>query len=293
MIETYNNLSKSSNISRIKELNKLYLEEIKREIEEKRQKTLNDKSSSLKLEQALLENYLKETEETKRRKKIDEASKRTDLIHYLNEQINEKQKSNEDDKKALKKISNGTLIINSSDNNMIKYKEKSIRHSYLRDNINIQSDNNQQIQEKIDSEKSLTNSHNIHNPDQSLLQSNNYIYFKNKQLGQTGEQIYSDKQNMIDSVLNKYEQYKNNKQQHSQLDTIQSQSISSPLKNKERINLNYLNASQDVQLMNKYKKMQDQLLTRHMLNEQIKTNHIEYKEQKIMKKGNNIVTNIY
>ena len=39
MIETSNTLAKSSNLSRIKELNKLYLEEIKREIEEKKQKT--------------------------------------------------------------------------------------------------------------------------------------------------------------------------------------------------------------------------------------------------------------
>lgn len=280
---------KDNNLSRslpTKELNKLYLNEIKREIEEKRNNKLYEKNERIKQEQLLINDLKREIEDKRNKKIIEDKLKKKEFIEYLNTQIKERKihdKQEYDNKRA---ISNASLIFGLNNQKMNEYKEKFISHlsnnpqktqtceETIKNKEEFGFYNNIQTNERLVTEKEEPHSnfnnfhYNIHNPDFELLNNKNYIYFKNKELGQTGESRYSNKQIMIDNLMRKFEdfnQIKKNEYEHKKSIKESPTSI-----RKSHIPISYENASNDVQAMFKYKKKQDQLLTKHMLDDQIK-----------------------
>ncbi len=275
-----------------KELNKLYLNEIKREIEDKKNKKLNERNENIKQEQLMI-NDLKRDIEEKRNKKInDEKQKKKEFIDYLNSQIKERKIHDKQEYDNNKAVSNATLIFGSNNQKMNDYKEKFISHlaKYKQTEsieeiikqekdaalYNLKASNEPLLSERLITDKDkdnlnlhLNNYHyNIHNPDYELLNNKSYIYFKNKELGQTGESRYSNKQIMIDNLMKKFENLNQFKKNENEINKFHKESPKST--RKPYVPISYENASNDVQAMFRYKKKQDQLLTKHMLDDQLK-----------------------
>lgn len=225
----------------IKEYKKSYLIEIKKEIENRRKIKEVNKEDQIRKEKEMLSLVNKQFDYYKSKAELEDKRKKEEFVNRLNLQRKEKEgKENKlkDDKKILY---NSSIMLDSNDDPYSNSHSNSYRQG--------SNNNDQNIRQDLCVHQKKT--YNQLHPDIEYLHNNEYIYFKNKEIGHSGEFSYKNKENMINEVINKYNNQTKNEKSIGK--------VNQSLVSNENSLFSY-----------EFKKRKDQMLVKSMLDEQIK-----------------------
>lgn len=249
------------------ELNKLYLDQLQQQINDKRLHQVMDKNISLLEEKAMLQQQMvRDNMETSRAKQKIIAEKSELTKYQLMHMLQNKNKSKETELEIIQNSSIANLGLASSNDSLPQiYKERFIKHlpKVVENDRYCNLNNGKSEKIKYADEKPKVGKYEGIPLD--------FIYFKNKELGYSGSLPYSIANQNIESQLK--DKYDNRKSQVvAKTGLFQEYHLGNDsLKRvitKERLAISYENALKDINVLSKYKKLQDQKLTKLLLDEQ-------------------------